>query len=548
MLRAALDAAVQESHPDGSFAESVRPWLGDFGALGVLTFDALVDDDPSNSSDLPSAVLAQITDRAAAEAFFETIMTPGVEAGYFELHKTAALTTYSSPDPSIPLGLTITDDVLALTLAGLDWSQLAPAATLADDPTFQRGLAALPADDYNVALYLSGAGLDALVTAQADGLTVFGMDSADVAQPIDGVLVGLTILDGTALTIDAATLLDVNALDAVQAVLGGGILPLDPAFDALLPGDSQFVLRGTDLRATLGALVDAAALADPGARADLQEVADTIAAGVQQTMGLDVDADVVSWLTGDFGVVFNLDPNLVDALYNAGNEPPTFARFPFDFGLVVAAVDPAKAQALVAALSDWLPGALAQDENTDATLALETIGDHNAIVVSIPVESGDFNLPPLEVLIGASADAFVVGTRPVMTAALQPGDGLAGQSSYAQARAHALPDATSFGYIANAGVLALGDLFGGAVLLGPQIGDVFTDIENGMVATLTPEQQTERERQMQEQQQQAMLAAQMARVQIQSVLGLIDSLTFSTASGATGVNLDRFTLTLAPAP
>ena len=60
-------------------------------------------------------------------------------------------------------------------------------------------------------------------------------------------------------------------------------------------------------------------------------------------------------------------------------------RFPLDLGLVVAAVDPAKAQALVAALSDTLPALLAQDENTDATLTLETIGDSSTIVISVPV-------------------------------------------------------------------------------------------------------------------------------------------------------------------
>ena len=360
--------------------------------------------------------------------------------------------------------------------------------------------------------------------------------------------IGLTILDGTALTIDLAILLDVNALDAMAGMLGGGSCPWTRPS---MPGcqlTASSCCAAPICAIPSSALVDAAALADPGAQRDLQEVADTITAGVQQTMGLDVDAGVVSWLTGDFAVVFNLDPNLVDALYNAGAEPPTLTRFPFDFGLVVQAVEPAKAQALVAALSDWLPVALAENPDTDATLALEPIGGHDTIVVSIPVESEDFALPPLEVLIGASADVFAVGTRPVVTAALVPGDGLDSQTAYAQARAHALPDAASFGYIAHAGVLALGDLFGGAVLLGPQIGEVFTDIENGMVATLTPEQQAERDRQMQAQQQQAMLAAQMARAQIQSVLGLIDSLAFSTASSATGVNLNRFTLTLAPAP
>ena len=112
------------------------------------------------------------------------------------------------------------------------------------------------------------------------------------------------------------------------------------------------------------------------------------------------------------------------------------------------AVEPDKAQALVAALSDWLPVALAEDENTDATLTLETIGGHGTIVVSIP-EGG---LPPLEVLIGASEDVFAVGTRSIVTAALDPGDSLAGQTAYARARGYALPGANGFVYLSQAGV------------------------------------------------------------------------------------------------
>ena len=542
-----LDAAVQLHFPEGSFTDTVSPWLGDFGAVGITTFAPLVDDDLDNDSELPSAVIAQITDRAGAEAFFEPIMAPNVEAGYFELRKTADFTLYESPDPAIPLQLMITDDLLILALAGLDPVVTPRITNLDSNATFQQALTALPAEEYNVAIYLSGEEIKKLLNGQEDELPATLQLSIGSLDEWAGLAIGLTILDGTVLTIDTAMVPSTDTPAAVTGMLDGSAI--DPAFDAFLAGGAQFVARSANLRDGLASLVDFARAVEPGAEADLEEVATTIRAGVQQVFGLDVDEDIVSWLSGDYAVTFSLDPALMEALINAGGgETPQLERFPLDLGLVVAAVDPAKAQALVAALSDTLPALLAQDENTDATLTLETIGDSSTIVISVPVESGDITMPPLEILIGASEDVFALGTRSIVTAALAPGDGIPSQTAYMRARSYALPGAVSFGYISQAGVQGLGELVIGSVVLGPEIGTTFESIEGGMIATLTPDQQAEQARQMEQARQQAIESAQLVQTQVQAVISLIESVATSAAPGEDGTYLQRITLTLTSTP
>ena len=66
-----LDAMVREQAEDGDFQSVFRTWLGDTAAVGVISLAPAFDDKPQNDDQMPMMFAVSITDRAAAEAWFQ---------------------------------------------------------------------------------------------------------------------------------------------------------------------------------------------------------------------------------------------------------------------------------------------------------------------------------------------------------------------------------------------------------------------------------------------------------------------------------------------
>jgi hypothetical protein len=161
--------------------------------------------------------------------------------------------------------------------------------------------------------------------------------------------------------------------------------------------------------------------------------------------GLNLEEEILSWMTGNYALAFRLSPALSDI--SASSEMPS--SFPVDFSLLIEATDPEAAQALV----DGLAQSLSFFEEDNFTLTIEEIGSTTAQVISVP-PSDDMPFP-VEFVFGASEDVFVIGTPRMAEAALDPDEGLAADPSYVEMQSYALENPVNVYYLAGEGLTPL---------------------------------------------------------------------------------------------
>ncbi len=532
-LQFALDSLAQEAGT-ADFATGIRSWLGDYAAIGLT-----VQDDPTTAASEGTLLAAQITDRAAAEAFWKAILDRSGSSGpNYEVVEGDAFTLFAiQSDPPIDGGgLLFTDNVMLLGVENLQKLLVTRAAKLAQNETFQQTLALLPASQYSGLVYLN-------VPALANDTP----DSRMAAALLGPQALGFTLLDERSLVLDVASQLGDTSVLTGQGVTLPALSPVDPAFAAYLPADASLVAHASSLAAVYDSLL-ATARATAGQNGqspeDFEKNINQLKFAVRGFTGLDLEDDILSWMTGDFALFASIDSPAISRLLEQvmSNQTPMLETLPFSAGLVVEATDAAKAQALVAGLSKALTQLTAQ--NQDITLSTETIGGAAVTVLSAPLEVQSGFKVPFEVVIGANDAVFVIATRAAAAAILEGQPGLSGDAAFVEAGPYLLPDATSIWYMDNngfsffTGFMTLG-------LLGPAIGNVFdsivADLESGAVSTLTPEQIQQQQDAALRRQQEQLEQARSLYVFLNSVL---NSGTISTTS-VDGSTLSRFVLTLA---
>lgn len=531
-LQFALDSLAQEAGT-ADFATGIRSWLGDYAAIGLT-----MQDDPTTAASEGTLLVAQLTDRAAAEAFWKAILDRSGSGGpNYKVVEGDAFTLFAiQSDPPIDGGLLFTDDVMLLGVENLQTLLVTRNAKLAQNDTFQQTLALLPASQYSGLVYLN-------VPALANDTP----DSQMAAALLGPQALGFTLLDERSLVLDVASKLGDTSVLAGQGVTLPALSPVNPAFAAYLPADASLVAHASSLAAVYDSLL-ATARATAGQNGqspdDFEKGINQLKFAVRGFTGLDLEADILSWMTGDFALFASIDSTAVSRLLEQvmSNRTPMIETLPFSAGLVVEATDTAKAQALVAGLSKALTQLTAQ--NQDITLSTETIGGAAVTVLSAPLEVQPGFKVPFEVVIGANDAVFVIATRDAAAAILEGQPGLSTDAAFAEAGRYLLPDATSIWYMDNDGF----SFFTGFMtmgLLGPAIGNVFesivADLETGAVSTLTPEQIQQQQDAALRRQQEQLEQARSLYVFLNSVL---NSGTISTTS-VDGSTLSRFVLTLA---
>lgn len=180
-----------------------------------------------------------------------------------------------------------------------------------------------------------------------------------------------------------------------------------------------------------------------GSGEELERSLEQMEFAIRGMTGLDLEDDILSWMTGNYALAFGFSPALEDL-------PPSGipSSFPVEFGFLVEATDAEAAQAVV----DGIAQALSMVSSDDFTLTEETFGDVTAQVIS----ASDDDLPfPVEFVFGASDEVFIFGTPRMAEAALNPGDGLAADPSYVEMQEFALDEPTALYYLSGEGLTPL---------------------------------------------------------------------------------------------
>ena len=161
---------------------------------------------------------------------------------------------------------------------------------------------------------------------------------------------------------------------------------------------------------------------------------------VRGLTGLQTDS-ALGWMTGDYALYLKLSP----AFSDAPNFDETPSELPFDFGIAFQVTDADAAQALYAGLSDSLSTFAADN----ATVSSETLASGvDALVLTFDGNGMPF---PVELLIAKTDSVFVIGTRRMVEAAVNPQNGLDTDATFTAADTTVLDNANAVIYLAGNG-------------------------------------------------------------------------------------------------
>lgn len=465
-VRMLYDAPLGSVEQAVTIRADIRPWLGGAAAVGFTgTMQSMME------MRVPPVVIAlEITDRAAAEAFVERMLGENLGDDDDAVIEKTSINDYTVYQPTeaydyIQTTVAIGNSVLFYAPSADVMPLTRPEEGLPDSPGFQDMTGLLPAEDYDALVYI-----DTPAIADMSMRMTFGNaprpDMAYMMNLMQALydaagpqMVGLTLLDTRALVVDSVQLRgDTSRLEALGLVLDYPASPVDTAFAANVPADAPFVMQGTSLGpAILSGLQNFRAIGDwlqqEGLLGRLLEQRGAPDAYVEMAnnfnlkhlltfgelafsgmTGLNLQNDVLAWMTGDYAGYLRLLPSETLPLL-------------VDLVLVVEAADPAAAQHVI----DQLASALDQYEFAYERVDEGTLAFTSPLRLLFPRErrAPFMAARELDVLVGTNGSVFALGTRPGVEVSLNArGDGgLASDPAYTAAQAYFLSGAESLGYM-----------------------------------------------------------------------------------------------------
>jgi hypothetical protein len=431
-LRQLLDLAAQQAL-GSDFQTRIRPWLGDTIALAIGPLDKLLDINPRNDTETEIVLAIQIVNRAEFEATFESLADP---RGYKKT-RSAEFTDYE--DTRQPVLMRVGETlVLVGTKAGVN-SALNRVAKLNANPQFKQTVEALPESAYNIFAYANLSELRQLAA-------FLPREQRDLVRSLAVPLaIGATILDGRSLVLDLA----IQNTEIVSDLSLSK--PVNPDFARWMPADAVLSVHLRDLSAYYRAILSALRLTLSG-QAELRafELAlRQFEEALRLSLGLDLNQDILSWLTGDFAILVAYTPQ-ERSLLELSIDPSL--RLPFvgyDFGLVIEAPDPEKVAKLIATLGNALQVSLRNAPNVTAT------SDEKRIKLAI-------NLPnlttPIEVVIGVNDAVFYIATGAAAAHIESGAGGLLAAAGYREARQYLLPESNQVLYMGSDAINLLAEV------------------------------------------------------------------------------------------
>lgn len=528
-----LIGAVANRLPDGSMGDSIegvsvadlldfgssiflgQPYnggldqvIGASAAVGVLDVESLVEmgmnGDLNNVTDVPFMIALEIQDRAAVV----DILTSN--ASNVEMTSTDA---YDVLDDNSGAYALVADDVLLLSTSNVvEAAYNAENPSLQDSATFSKALNAFPADGYNILLYVDGQAIyTPIMDAMEREMSMQGMDMTSLygdsmnPENVGAFALGFTVIEGRTLAIDAVSVQTEAGLEMMMDSPGYvEQVPVSADFAQYIPADAQLVIHDNGFGPDFLAIFDMLDQYGPIFQQQLGAVAEQSGQDIPLDLsainfggllqlpitttfagltGLNLEDDVLSWMTGDYANYISVIP--VDSDLGIS----------VNFGLVFEATDADAAANVVTSI--------AESANAyEITNTMETIGDGEALVLPNAIR-GFFpddlramaeDTPELDVLVGSDSNVFVFGTRPAVEAALDPSDSLADDATFQYAAENALlSDAVSVYYI---GVPSIVNALPALQTLGAsgrelqQIADVLGVLESATISTRMTESGT----------------------------------------------------------
>jgi|GEM_PF-2796529 hypothetical protein len=457
-IRQLIDSQVLASAPV-KYAD-IRAFLGDTLSVGIRDIAATQDGNPQDAG---FQVVVELSDAAAFQAFLEqqargALPTPS-QQGEFTVYEVDRATVLAVG----PAEVIITTDP-----AGL----VSRIARLNSSEGFNSAVNALPADNYNIVMYVNYA---ALFTSMPEFNAVFPADMLELLPR--NAAVGFTILDASTLTID---------ISADTAAGVDYLKPVNPDFAAFIPGDTDLVVHSSNLNGyfeylltTLGATYSQLGV-DLDVEAEVEKVFDQIRSASQ----IDVREDVLSWMNADYALYGSADLlaflELMETIASDGRVPMD-AGLPLEFGLVIATDNPTRTAETVTKLGTLLSAVTARQENVRVAEVSERGFNGYEITLTIPV-AGPSRFINYDILIGSDSAVFFLGSATAAERVLA-GDNLTATSNYANAGRYILPDAVSVGYTDDEGVDIIVGGLASLVVLGPTINNVFESITDELSGT-----------------------------------------------------------------
>ncbi len=460
-LRDALDEVMAEAFgEDATFDNTIRTWLGDTVAVGVLNLDEAMmggmRDEP------PMLIALDVTDRDAAEAFIlQSYAANDVEVASEDKGDYTVLIPESPSNAFFALG----DDVLLLTPERDLLPTNSDFLSLADNTEFTDSVAALPASDYNAILALD---LQDMVSQSYDMM----MSQSEMMGPSAEMLaalqplyedyprqtLGLTILNDRSLTIDFSQ----SALDyaALSDTFLGNITPLldappvDVAFAAHVPADAPFAIQGAGFGDSVTYFIDVfAAAMEIGMQQGM--MMNQMDGGVDNVPAMvqDMDAnDIRAFIDLSFSGMTGLDLEEDVLPYLNGNAvafgralPSEATNMTVDGAMVFEVTDAEAMQGIMDQLVEALDRYEADYTNEGGVLVLP------GVIRGFFPERFQEDLdaePTFDFLIGLNDDVFVLGSREAVEFVLSgEGDSLADDPAYIEAQATFLEGSQQVGYV-----------------------------------------------------------------------------------------------------
>lgn len=384
-------------------------------------------------------VYLTVTDREALVAAINPVGLGLNEAGVV-----GRFTLYRSPNT--PTALLVADDLAIITdddaalIASGDYPKLAALSTFAE------AAAALPASSYNVLTYVSA-------TSVTNTL-----NNEDIFTRPGGLLLGATILDSGALSLDLA--FSPLELESVS------VTSIDPAFARFIPADANAVIHSTNLGGGLQTL----------AELSQQTSGQDMIAGFEQltaVFGLTFD-QFLTLTSGDYVLFSRLD--LRGALEAGTATNPTVLTDYFDMALVLEATDPALAAEFDGRIAELL-NVGAQDQ--DFTVSTVTVGETEVTRLDLVIPENNI---PLALGIAATDEVFVVGTFGAVEQVLTGAPAIDTQPAYTAAAADLLPNPVVVAYADGS---AFSGLFVSVGFVGSSVNSVFEEVQNELDGTTT---------------------------------------------------------------
>ena len=455
----ALDEMIGQSDlfEGGDFQSVVRSWMGDIASVGVISLDQLVDEDRSNDDEAPFLFAAQITDRAAAEDFWDTTLLENPNNNGNERSTVGDYTVYTPKTPRAGEGVVAVGDDVVFVANLREVLPLNGMGGLDANESFTSTLALLPEPDYNVTGYFNVGGAFRKLFDRPEMRRQPGMEMAQgLFQDFPAQAFGATILDDRSLTIDFVQ--PFGAMMARMQEMGFGTMltgPIDPAMAERVPNGTPLVIHSTGLANSYRQFIQAMDVqmgmmqgdeAD-AARTQLERGLSQLRVAVRAATGLDLDEQLIPALDGDYVFYMGLNAGLADA----ESMMDLMRQFPVEFGIIVEVSDPAVIDGLVSGLVDTVK-AIPEESGVEITIAEDTIGGNTVQVVSVTSEDLPF---PIEIVIGGDGEVFFLGTPAAARASLNPDGGLLADPQYLEAGTYMLNDPSAVLYMASEGLQPL---------------------------------------------------------------------------------------------